>query len=105
MALRDSNILHCLSAIEGSLEKNCRSIHAVTERMAAPGCGSGRAKGAKLWFNHISMSWPLKKVQHKLHFYSDWRIFHMGFTYLPCRWMWRRKNMHNQNGGINKVKN
>lgn len=28
----------------GRKKNNCRSIHAVTERMAAPGCGSGRAR-------------------------------------------------------------
>lgn len=44
VALQESNSLHCLTATEESLEKNCRSINAVTKRMAAPGCGSERAR-------------------------------------------------------------
>lgn len=46
--------------MEGWRKEECRSIHVVTERMAAPGCGSGGPGGEKLLFTGIFMLWPLK---------------------------------------------
>ncbi len=55
--MQESDILHCLVATEGNtkLEKTALSqyfsLHAVTERMAAPGCGSGRARRRETVFH------------------------------------------------------
>lgn len=60
--MEESDTLHCLVDTEGNtrLEKTALSqyfsSHAVTERMAAPGCGSEREPGGvKLWFTNIFM--------------------------------------------------
>lgn len=63
VALRGSNTLHCMAEGNTRLEKTALSqyfsLHAVTERMAAPGCEERESGGVKLWFTHIFMSWLL----------------------------------------------